>query len=352
MHPDGSLGILLVNTGTTAAPRVAETRAYLREFLSDPRVLDMPALWRWLLLHGVILRFRPQRSAEAYSKIWTPAGSPLLTISRAFQHALQERMPEAVVELAMRYGAPSIADGLRNIVAKHATRIVVAPLFPQYASATTGSILERVYAEAGRLWNVPALTMLPPFYSEPGFLDAWQAVSQPVLESFRPDFVLFSYHGLPERQVRKSDPSGGHCLVKPDCCEVIGPVNQYCYRAQCLATTRALTVRLGLKPNSFATSFQSRLGRDPWLEPATDKFISELPGKGVRRLAVLCPAFVADCLETLEEIGLRARDTFLHAGGEAFQLVPSLNDHPAWVNALANLLSQQSSTPVPDYGAR
>ncbi|HOE67271.1 MAG TPA: ferrochelatase [Candidatus Hydrogenedentes bacterium] len=335
-----STGILLINTGTTAAPRTAETRAYLREFLSDSRVVDIPAPLRWLLRNLVILPFRSKRSAEAYSKIWTRDGSPLLCHTHALAEKLREKMPDAAIEIGMRYGFPSIARAMELLLTKNVTRIIVAPMFPQYTSAATGSALEKAYAFAARRVNVPALSALPSFWDAPGFVRAWKAVALPHLEEFRPDHVLFSYHGLPERHVRACDPSGAHCLTSEDCCNNPGDHIRHCYRAQCLATTRALVEALNLKHDAHSVGFQSRLGRDKWLSPATDQIVPALANRGVKRLAVICPAFTVDCLETLEEIGMRARDRFLRAGGEEFRLVPSLNAHPAWVEELAAMLGR------------
>jgi ferrochelatase len=217
-------------------------------------------------------------------------------------------------------------------------RLIVVPLFPQYASASAGSALESVYRLLGSQWNVPPVSVVPPFFDDAGFLDAWRDVTAPVLEIAQPDHVLMSFHGLPERQIRKSDPTGRHCLVQKDCCAHLGPKNRYCYRAQCMATSRGIAERLRLSPDQYSVSFQSRLGQDAWLTPATDQRVPELARQGVRRLVVLCPAFVADCLETLEEIGLRARESFLEAGGEEFQLVPCLNVHTTWLDALEALI--------------
>jgi len=338
MHENERVGILLINTGTTAAPRPAETRAYLREFLSDPRVIDKPAAVRWFVLNAFILPFRPKNSAEAYDKIWTDKGSPLLVISKEQADGLKERLPDAEIEVGMRYGWPSIPHAFDELVQKGVDRIIAVPLFPQYSSAANGSALELVYLLAAERWVVPPVSALPEFYNDPGFLDAWHAVAAPVLEDFKPDFVLFSFHGLPETQVTKADASGTHCLKKDDCCETIGDANKHCYRAQCVATTRELVKRLGLGQDQYSMSFQSRLGRDPWLKPATDVVVPELGKKGMKRLAVLCPAFVSDCLETLEEIGIRAKDDFLKAGGEDLVQVPCLNSSPAWLDALAAML--------------
>jgi len=338
MKPGENVGILLVNTGTAAAPRPRETRAFLAEFLADRRVMDMPRLARWLLLHLVSLRTRPGRSARACAQVWTDEGAPLLVHTRRLGEALGKRLPHAAVEIGMRYGAPSIADGLEALVARQVGRIIVAPLFPQYASAATGTVLEHAYAAAGARWHVPPLSVLPPFFGEAAFLDAWAALAAPVLERFQPDHVLMTYHGLPERHIRKGDPTGTHCLVRPDCCDTLGPQNRNCYRAQCMATSRGLAARLGLDNERHTTAFQSRLGRAPWLKPSVDGILDELPRRGVKRLVVLCPGFVADCLETLGEIGIRARERFLKAGGREFHAAPCLNSHPAWVEGLAALL--------------
>lgn len=339
MKTDERVGILLVNTGTTDAPRASETRVYLREFLSDPRVLDIPAVKRKLILECFILPFRPAKSAEAYEAVWTENGSPLIVFSESFRDKLQAMFPEALIRIAMRYGNPSIPREFKAMIDAGVDRIIVAPMFPHYASASTGSVLELIYTLAGREWNVPAISALPPFYDDTGFLDAWIGVGKPILDDFKPDYVLFSYHGLPVRQVQKSDRSGGrHCQAAPNCCDTIVDSNRHCYRAQCIATTKELVARLDLQEGAYMTTFQSRLGRDPWLTPATDVEIPKIAGQGFKRMAVFCPAFVADCLETLEEIGMRAKEDFQHAGGEDLVLVPSLNDHPAWVQAFAKLI--------------
>jgi ferrochelatase len=332
-------GALLVNLGTTASPRVPDVRRYLREFLSDPRVIDLPAPARRLLLELVILPFRPRRSARAYAQIWTPEGSPLIVHGRALRDGVAKTLGDAwVVELGMRYGEPSIRAALERLLRADLARIVVLPLFPQYSSAATGSALARVFDVLGSCVNVPVVETRGAFFDAPGFVDACAAVTAPQLEGFRPDFVLFSYHGLPERQIRRSDRSGGHCLARGDCCDAVGAANRDCYRAQCFATTRAVAAALGLGAQVHASAFQSRMGRTPWIHPHTDRGLPELAERGVRRLAVICPSFVADCLETLEEIGIRAREQWLALGGEELLLVPSLNAEPVWVEAVAALL--------------
>jgi ferrochelatase len=338
---DQPIAVLLANLGTPDSPGVSDVRRYLREFLSDPRVIDIGPVGRWLLLNLIILPFRPAKSARAYQAIWGDAstGSPLLFHSRALTEGVRAALgPGYRVELGMRYGAPSIPSALATLQAANPSRIIVAPLFPQYSSAATGSALDRIYEIVGKQWNVPAVETLEPFYDHPGFISAFHQVARRSLEAFRPDFVLFSYHGLPERQIRKSDPTQRHCLASASCCDAIGPANRYCYRAHCFATTRALAASLGLGAARHSVSFQSRLGRTPWIHPYTDQVLPELARAGQKRLAIMCPAFVADCLETVEEIGIRARDQWRALGGEALLLVPSLNAEPAWIETVAGLV--------------
>jgi len=329
-------GVLLLNLGSPEAPTARAVRRYLREFLGDPRVIDTSALSRALVLNLTILPFRPRRAAAAYRQVWTGTGSPLVSNGHALCDALQKELGEDyLVELAMRYGVPAIGPALDRLAAADVERIRVVPLFPQYASASTGSALEAVYREAGRRTNVPAVDVQEPFYAEPGFLGALAAVARELPESQWPDHLLISFHGLPERQVRRSDPTGAHCLASSACCDVIGPMNRFCYRAHCLATARGLADALRLRDEHWTMSFQSRLGRTPWLRPYTDEVLPELRARGVERLAVICPSFVADCLETVEEIGIRARAQWLALGGEELVLIPCLNAHPLWVEVLA-----------------
>lgn len=336
------VGVLLVNLGTPDAPRAPEVRRYLHQFLSDPRVLDINPVARWLLLHAVILRSRPAKSAAAYAKIWdADTGSPLLSHSQALRDEVANRLgDDCPVVLAMRYGNPSIERGLDELGQKGCDRIVVLPLFPQYAASSTGSAVEEVFRIAGPRWNTPFISIAPPFYDHPGFLDAFATVGRPVLDELRPDHVLLSFHGLPERHMKKSDPSGQHCLASAGCCDAIGPHNRNCYRAQCYVTARGIAERLDLGEagERWSVAFQSRLGRTPWIKPYTDERLVELARSGTKRLAVFCPAFVADCLETLEEIELRAKEDFVAAGGEQLRLVPSLNAHPQWADAVVDMV--------------
>ena len=336
-------GLLLINLGTPDAPTPAAVRRYLREFLGDPRVLDVNAVGRALLLHLIILPRRPAQSAHAYASIWDgKRGSPLLYHSRDLAAAVATQLgPEWHVELAMRYGRPSIPAALDAFAASGVERVVVLPLFPQYASSSTGTAQARVMELAGQRWNVPALDFVPAFYDDPGFLTAFERVARPVLGDFRPDHVLFSFHGLPVRQIVKTDREGTICFQRETCCDE--GKNPYCYRAQSFATARALAARLELATERYTICFQSRLGRTPWIQPYTDHVIDKLARGGTKRLAVMCPAFVADCLETVEEIGIRARQQFLTAGGEDLVLVPSLNATAPWVDAVCALATRHAA---------
>jgi ferrochelatase len=331
-------GVLLVNLGSPDSPSVGDVRRYLREFLMDGRVLDAPWPIRFGVVHFAILPFRPKQSAEAYHKIWTPGGSPLIVTSRRVQAELQKRVP-APVELAMRYQNPSVESALRSLAAASVDRLLVIPLFPHYAMSSYESAVERVKEVAGRLAPRMSLTIHPPYFDDPDYIAALVASADAWL---RRDFdhLLFSFHGIPERHLKKSDPTRGHCLTVKDCCCVPSPAHATCYRAQCFKTVQAFVKRAGLPEGKYSVAFQSRLGRDPWLTPYTDQEIVRLAAAGVKKLLVLCPAFVSDCLETLEEIGLRGRETFLQAGGGDLTLIPCLNVHPQWLETLAGWIQQ------------
>lgn len=335
-------GLLLVNLGTPDAPRPREVRRYLREFLSDPRVLDLPALLRFLLLELVILPRRPRASAAAYRKIWSAEGSPLLVHGRALAAKVQAQLGDAVqVELAMRYGNPSVAGALDRFAAAGVSRLVVFPLYPQYSSAATGSSLEHALRLATGRWNTPYLQVIPPFYDHPAYLEARAEVARPFLEP-PPERFFLSFHGLPERQIRKSDPSGSHCLARADCCAEIGPANRYCYRAQCHAAARLLAERLGVPEEATIVCFQSRLGRSPWISPQTEVVLAAEARRGVRR-AVIIPAFVSDCLETLEELAIRGVEIWRRNGGESLRVVPALNASDRFAAAVVEIATQGSS---------
>lgn len=338
-------GLLLLNLGTPDAPRPREVRRYLREFLSDPRVLDIAAPLRALLLNLIILPVRPRRSAAAYAKIWTDRGSPLLFHSQDLETAVQSRLGDGWrVRLGMRYGSPSVRSALQALLDEgQVDRLIVLPLYPQQSSAATGSSIEEVFRVLSQRWVVPSVQIVEPFFDDPGFVRAFAAQGRPILEKVRPDHVLFSFHGLPERHLTKSEDCGSYCLRRDDCCAAVGPQNRSCYRAQCFATAQKLASDLAIEPERYTVCFQSRLGRTPWIQPHTDVVLPELRRRGVRRVVVFCPAFVADCLETLEEIGIRAREEFLREGGEELVLVPSLNASPEWVDAVIAMVQRQAA---------
>ncbi|TWC28495.1 ferrochelatase [Pseudomonas sp. SJZ079] len=331
--------LLLVNLGSPASTEVADVRRYLNQFLMDPYVIDLPWPVRRLLVSLILIK-RPAQSAHAYASIWWPEGSPLVVLSRRLQQAMQAQWRHGPVELAMRYGQPSIESALLHLAGQGIQQVTLAPLYPQFADSTVTTVIE----EAKRVLRAHNLKLriavLPPFYDQAEYLDALVDSAKPYLQ--QPfDHLLLSFHGLPERHLHKLDPSG-HCLQGVDCCRTASPeVLAHCYRAQCLASAEAFASRMGLRPEQWSVSFQSRLGRAKWIEPYTETRLDELGKQGVKKLLVMCPAFVADCIETLEEIGDRGLEQFQAAGGESLQLVPCLNDHPSWVAAL-NSLSERA----------
>ncbi len=331
-------GLLLINLGTPQAPTPSAVRRYLREFLWDPRVIDISALGRFLLLNLIILPFRPRKSAHAYQQIWTEKGSPLLLHGQGLQTKVQATLGEDwKVVLGMRYGRPSLAQALAELEAAGVDQIVALPLYPQYASSTTGSSLEALYRLAGAGPRVPPLRVVPAFHQDDGFLAAQAAKLSEALEKGPVDHLLFSFHGIPERQIRAADPGGRHCLVTEACCETPHPAHATCYRHQCRATARALAKRVGVQDDTWSIAYQSRLGRTPWLSPYVDQVLLDLARQGKKRIVVVSGSFVADCLETLEELGLRGRASFEAAGGEHLELVPALNADDAWAEAVAAL---------------
>ena len=330
-----SKGVLLVNLGSPDSPSVGDVRRYLNEFLMDGRVIDTPWLLRRFIV-GMILINRPKQSAEAYEKIWLPEGSPLVVTSKRVQTELQKRV-NVPVELAMRYQNPSIPAAIRKLGARGVDELFLIPLFPHYAMSSFETAVERVKEVAARIAPQMRVEVQSPYGDAPDYIAALAASAEDYLKAGY-DHLLFSFHGIPERHVRLSDPTGVHCLAKPDCCQVASPAQATCYRAQCFKTVAAFAAKAGLPAGKFSVSFQSRLGRDPWLKPYTDFELVELPRRGVKKLLVICPAFVSDCLETLEEIGIRGRETFLAAGGEAFAQIPCLNEHPLWIAALEKMV--------------
>ena len=331
-----SKGVLLVNLGSPNSPAVPDVRRYLREFLMDGRVLDVNWLLRFCIVHFAVLPSRPRQSAEAYRKIWTPAGSPLVVTSRNVQAKLQQQVP-VPVELAMRYQNPSIPDAVRSLATKDVDELLLIPLFPHYAMSSFETAVERVKEVATALAPRMRVQVQPPYFDQSDYIAALVGSAREYLQ--RPyDHLLFSFHGVPERQIRKSDPTGRHCLAVENCRATANPAHATCYRAQCFKTVAAFVKQAAVPEGKYSVAFQSRLGRTPWLKPYTDHELPRLAQRGIRKLLVLCPAFVSDCLETIEEIGLRGRETFIGAGGTDFALIPCLNEHPLWLAALEKMV--------------
>ena len=328
--------VLLVNLGSPDSTSVPDVRRYLDEFLGDERVIDRPAQpFRSLLVHRIIIPRRAPKSAHAYEQIWTKEGSPLIVISKSVQQKLAAALgPETPVYLAMRYGKPSIASVMAQIVADGVEELFLVPQYPHYAMSSWETVVVKVYEEAARLSPKLRVDCIQPFYADADYIEALHAVSAPYLSQPH-DYVLFSYHGIPVRHLQKADSSKAHCLEVNDCCNTCSPIHATCYRAQCFATTRALAARAGLAPDRHSVSFQSRLVGEPWLSPYTDHELERLAKEGRKRILVLCPAFLADCLETIEEISGEGKETFLQAGGEAFTQIPCLNDQSPFIDFLA-----------------
>jgi ferrochelatase len=333
--------VLLVNLGSPDSTAVPDVSRYLREFLGDERVIDRPGEpFRSLLVNQIIIPRRAKNSAHAYEQVWTAEGSPLLAISRRVRDKLAAALgPQTPVHLAMRYGNPSIASVVGRIAADGIEELLLFPQYPHYAMSSWETVVVRVMEEVALQAPRLKVTTVQPFYADADYIEALHTVSAPYLAQPH-DLLLFSYHGLPARHMRKADSSHAHCLTVPDCCQTRSPAHATCYRAQCFATTRALTARAGIAADRFLVSFQSRLAGEPWLEPYPDQELERLPRTGVKRLLVICAAFTADCLETLEEIQQQGRDSFLQAGGESFNQIPCLNDHPAFIDFLAKRTNQ------------
>jgi len=332
-----SKGILLVNLGSPDSPSVPDVRRYLNEFLMDGRVIDTPWLLRRFVV-GMILIKRPAESGHAYEKIWTKDGSPLVIYSKHVQSALQKRL-SVPVELAMRYQNPSIESAVKNLAVKGVKDLLLIPLFPHYAMSSYETAVVRVQEVAAKFAPGIKITVQPPYYDHPDFIAALVASAAEALKQDY-DHLLFSYHGIPERHLHKSDPTGCHCLKVENCCEVASKAHATCYRAQCLATTRAFVRLAGVPEGKYSVSFQSRLGKDPWLKPYTDYELVRLAQEGKKRMMVICPAFVSDCLETIEEIGMRGCEDFLAASGKEYTRIPCMNEHPLWIAALEKMATK------------
>jgi len=336
--------VLLVNLGSPDSTNPNDVKKYLDEFLMDKYVIDYPYLFRALLVKGIILNTRPKKSAAAYKKIWWEEGSPLIILSQRVQKQLQRRL-DVPVGLAMRYGNPSIEHGIRELKKENPNleQLFIIPLYPQYAESTVRTIEEKAkQVVAKNKWNIQ-LSFQPVFYQDKDYIAALGDSIKPYLDQY--DHFLFSYHGIPERHVKKTDPTNAHCLQVENCCQKIcAPAQEKCYRHHCFETTKYVVEYLGLKEDQYTISFQSRLGNDPWIKPYTDYLLEEMPTKGITSLAVICPAFVSDCLETLEEISMEGKEEFMHAGGKSFTQIPCLNENEAWIDVLEKFSNQFLNT--------
>lgn len=340
--PHDKVGVLLVNLGTPDSPKTGDVRRYLREFLMDWRVVDYPLIPRWMLVNLIIAPFRAPKSAKEYRKLWQERGSPLKFYGEDVTQLLQDSLGDRyVVKLAMRYQNPSIESVLKEMQEEMVSSIICIPLFPQYASATNGSVIDKVM-EITRTWQViPELKFISQFPDHPLFIEAHAERARKLMDKQEYDHYVFSYHGVPVSQIKKAS-YGDYCQVG-SCCNKYGKRNQYCYRAQCFQTSRVLAKKLGIPEEKYTVSFQSRLGPVPWIRPYTDEVLEELAKEGKKKVLALSPAFVADCLETTLEVGEQYKHDFLDAGGEVWDLVESLNDHPTWIACLKDLVSQNDA---------
>lgn len=338
-------GLILVNLGSPASFEVSDVRIYLRQFLMDGRVIDAPYLVRKMIVEGFILPFRPKKSAEAYRSVWLKEGPPLKVITENFRRELQP-LVNLPMTVAMRYGHPSPKDALSDLErqAPDLNEILIAPLYPHYAMSSYETAVLHVLEKIRKVRPAMKFKTLQPFYDDDAFIKALSESIAPFLsQDF--DHLLFSYHGLPVRHLKKSDPTKQHCYLVDRCCDMQSPAWDFCYKHQVIQTTRLVASRLKIPAHKFSFSFQSRLGSDQWIQPFTDEQLTKFPSQGIKQLLVVCPAFVADCLETLEEIAIRGRDSFLEAGGESFTVIPCLNTNRQWVDAFASYFNNGEARP-------
>ncbi len=336
------IGVVLVNLGTPDSPSTPDVRKYLREFLMDKRVIDIPFLRRWALVNLIIAPFRAPRSAKLYQLLWEDRGSPLMFYGEDVVSRLQQSLgDDYLVKLAMRYQSPSIRSVLEKLKAAIVNRIIVIPLFPQYASASTGSVIDKVM-EVVKGWQIiPQIEFIDQFLEEELFIKAFAERGKTAMQDQDFDHYIFSYHGLPERQILKGS-INGYCQLSDKCCSNYHQKNHWCYRAQCFHTSRLLAGELGIPNDKYTNAFQSRLGKDPWIRPYTDELLKELPKQGIKKVLVFSPSFIADCLETTIEVDREFKEEFKAAGGEHWQLVESLNDHPLWVECLKQIVIRRA----------
>jgi len=330
-------GVLLVNLGTPDSPKVSDVRKYLKEFLMDERVIDIPFINRWIMVNLIIANFRSPKSAKEYEKLWDERGSPLKYFGFDLRELLQKSLGENFeVEFGMRYQNPSLKSALESLRAKNVSKIIVIPLFPQYASASTGSVSQKVNEIVNKWQIIPSIAHINHFLDHPKFIEAFTARGNELLQRQSYDHFIFSYHGLPERQILKG--AVDNLCQFGTCCNSLTNKNKYCYRAQCFFTSRLLAKAFGLNEGQYTTTFQSRLGKTPWIKPYTDEVLTTLPANGIKKVIAFSPSFVADCLETTIEVGQEFKESFIEAGGEVWDLVPSLNDSDIWVDCLQDLV--------------
>lgn len=333
-------GVLLVNLGSPDSTNPKDVKKYLDEFLMDERVIDVPYWLRAFLVRGIILNTRPKKSAAAYQKIWWDEGSPLIVLSERLQAKVQDQT-ELPVALAMRYGNPSLKSGLQELYEKGVKDVLMIPLYPQFAMATTETIVVLAEELRKEFFSDMKITDVPAFYNKPEYIKALSNSIKDYLSDKDYDHIMFSYHGVPERHIRKSDITKSHCKIDGSCCNTPSKAHEFCYRHQCFQTTKNVINELGLDEDKVTTTFQSRLGVDPWLQPYTDRTLVKKAEKdGVKKLAIVTPAFVSDCLETLEEIAMEGKEEFIEAGGEEFHTVPCINDNDEWVAVLAKWINE------------
>ena len=332
-------GVLFVNLGSPDSTQPKDVKKYLDEFLMDPRVIDVPRWARILLVRGIILNTRPKKSAEAYAKIWWDEGSPLIVLSERLQKKVREKV-NIPVALAMRYGSMTLQKGLQELVDQGVNEVLTIPLYPQFAMATTETIDVRVAELQSEFFPNIKVTSLPSFYNRPEYIKVLAKSIEEGLEGLDYEHLLFSYHGVPERHIRKSDVTKSHCKIDASCCNTPSKAHRFCYRHQCYQTTKNIAEKLQLKEGTYSTSFQSRLGFDPWLQPYTDRTIERMGKAGIKKMAIVTPAFVSDCLETLEEIAMEGKEIFEEVGGEEFTTIPCLNDRDDFATLLAHWIEQ------------
>lgn len=336
-------GILLVNLGSPDSTSTKDVRSYLNEFLMDERVIDIPYWKRFLIVKGIILRVRPKKSAEAYKKIWWKEGSPLVVISELFTNKLRTKT-NTPIALGMRYGSMSIKKAIQELHNKGVTEILLVPLYPHYAMSSYETVVVKAEAVCKQHFPDINLDVLPVFYNNSEYIKVMSDNINRHLDGFDYDHILFSYHGIPERHIFKSDTTKGHCKIDGSCCNIASEAHKTCYRHQCFETTKGIVKTLNLKDGTYSNSFQSRLLKDPWLKPYTDFEFVRLSNEGKTKLAVVTPAFVSDCLETLEEIAMEGKAQFLEAGGINYKYIPCINDNDDWVNVMHNWIEKWTNS--------